>query len=212
MHPNLVAKSRRHLPLLLHATCAIALLHLGLGALGYGWWLDTSRHAVSRPWHKGQYGSGLSSEGGRLIVSWRWGVYERAADVDAPDVDLGPSLVVGELRPFTPPTPHYTTARAFMLWEKTGYGNGFSRLGIRAAWEPSWSVNAPMLNRGIAIHWGWIAAVSGVPLLWHHRAALRRRCLEPTHRCPTCGYDLRATPDRCPECRMAITPNHSKRR
>jgi 4-amino-4-deoxy-L-arabinose transferase-like glycosyltransferase len=51
-------------------------------------------------------------------------------------------------------------------------------------------------------HWSVVALFTVLPLTCFHRHA-RRRGL-----CPHCGYDLRATPDRCPEC--GVEPKNSK--
>jgi hypothetical protein len=56
---------------------------------------------------------------------------------------------------------------------------------------------------------GWISAVVITPAaIWLARWARHRRRSHAS-RCTKCGYDLRATPDRCPECGTAPRSNQT---
>ena len=49
-----------------------------------------------------------------------------------------------------------------------------------------------------APHWALALATIILPALWLIRLGRRWRIAD--QHCTSCGYDLRATPDRCPEC------------
>ena len=83
------------------------------------------------------------------------------------------------------------------------------------SWEPTWSFCGfrwmesdplpgepiPTVLRVLAVpHWALVLATGTLPGIWLVAWRRRHRRAPSPGRCASCGYDLRATPDRCPEC------------
>src|SRR5204862_6682225 len=56
----------------------------------------------------------------------------------------------------------------------------------------------------IAPHWSFALLFGTLPAVWAVLRLRRRRFA--AGRCSACGYDLRATPNRCPECGAMSAP------
>jgi hypothetical protein len=90
--------------------------------------------------------------------------------------------------------PQFQMHMAFlMLATATAYAVAQTGLAWEA-WSWSGAINQGMWYPACAL------AVSLI-VLWF---TLRRRTSTHPHACITCGYDLRATPDRCPECGTVV--------
>lgn len=82
-------------------------------------------------------------------------------------------------------------------------------LGLGVALEYQWGGKSGrwMVGRHVAMPYWFVAAVlTLLPLQWRLDVARGRR-EQRRHgagQCRACGYDLRATPDRCPECGVPV--------
>lgn len=87
----------------------------------------------------------------------------------------------------------------FTLWQRNA---AFMYQNFNAPATPQWSV------RIAAAPWWFVllmlAVLPGIQGMRLHRAH-RQRQRAKNGLCVNCGYDLRASPDRCPECGTAIT-------
>jgi hypothetical protein len=76
------------------------------------------------------------------------------------------------------------------------------------AWHQKQSPRGALHAEGFVPFWSLVAATALLPLGWtasRIRSRRHRRRQKNAGICLACGYDLRATPDRCPECGVAVT-------
>ena len=164
-----------------------------LGAAACALWLAGHRQPVRWAW------------GGTLVSPWA-SASERAAIPNAvgkPGYEVGWQVrsVDGRLvveryhiaertRTMTFPPPR--DAWGSKTWGVSWASSPFDGLTVYRLAVPWWAV---------ALACAVLPSVGARRLLQRRREHARRR----GHRCASCGYDLRATPARCPECGAGVT-------
>jgi hypothetical protein len=177
---------------------ALCLANLGWSYIGT-WWIEFGglRERSGRVDHS--RATGIYSEDGHLVMALLWSRESLDLHQAFGKTPWNAGIQANLGREFG--RASHDIIREFR--GQTRMGHGFSRLDTVAVWQPS--LFGPWLQRGVAIPWWMICGV--VVLYGAARFARERRRQQriAAGLCAICGYDLRASRDRCPECGTAVS-------
>jgi hypothetical protein len=162
----------------------LAAVSLGLCAATAGLWVRSYRVADYVAWQGSSHAHGFASSRGLLFG-------ERCVAIS---------------RPYPPQALFYATLSPidYGTMKPVGLKRDFRALGIGAT-----LIEKPEERRYALFmpHW-LLMLICLIPVLWWIRQYRHGQRLQRLKAgiCVNCGYDLRATPDRCPECGAAVGP------
>ena len=140
------------------------------------------------------------------LVSGKGGVCLLTAFLQfAPSESYDEVVTDGWPRPFhIPSEPNkYAGNYNFASWRDSG---GRVLLGFGYDTRPTNGIGAASIH-ALIVPWPVVILAVGLPALWYHRSVRRRALRLRRSQCVRCGYDLRGTPGRCPECGAEPVPD-----
>lgn len=122
-----------------------------------------------------------------------------------------PPLVVYGWDPINEPTPPKVNTNWDPLglgWREDQYREALGFMWATGIYSPpfSWQMPKTPFQRIAIPSWSAFAVTAVGPAIWIRNRRRSRRTKDDGIYCTNCGYDLRASNDRCPECGEPIPP------
>jgi hypothetical protein len=168
------------------AFLSLLLFGAGIGMWVFGKWRDMSlTHVSIDRTNNMRWLNAITCVGGRMML---WDSQYQISDTDRAGWDLQIKPSIDYFRDW-----RYLSASNSDLYRRFGF------LGMEYDWdEMRYRSGFESRMRYIKVPFSWLSLFFAIaPALWTYR---RLYCRIPLGHCLSCGYDLRATPDRCPEC------------